>query len=146
MLKSFHVAKYILETSGTMSSMKLQKLVYYSQAWSLVWDEAPLFEENFEAWAGGPILPALFQRHKGRFEIDAKLFAEIETSLTARQKQITDNVVSFYSKHTAQQLSDLTHSETPWKDARGETPSGARSQAVITQSAMHEYYSGLSNG
>ena len=38
----FDTAKYILEKCGTMSTMKLQKLCYYSQAWSLVWDDAPL--------------------------------------------------------------------------------------------------------
>ena len=49
----FDTAKYILEKCGTMSTMKLQKLCYYSQAWSLVWDDAPLFDEDFEAWAMG---------------------------------------------------------------------------------------------
>ena len=49
----FDVAQYILETCGTMSAMKLQKLVYYSQAWSLVWNDKPLFYEEIEAWAGG---------------------------------------------------------------------------------------------
>lgn len=43
----FDTAKYILEKCGTMSTMKLQKLCYYSQAWSLVWDDAPLFDEDF---------------------------------------------------------------------------------------------------
>lgn len=46
----FDTAKYVLECKGTLSTMKLQKLCYYSQAWSLVWDNAPLFEEDFEAW------------------------------------------------------------------------------------------------
>ena len=46
----FDVAKYILEKKGTMSTMKLQKLCYYSQAWSLVWDDQPLFNEDFESF------------------------------------------------------------------------------------------------
>lgn len=40
------VAAYILQKHGRMTTMKLQKLVYYSQAWSLVWDEKPLFQER----------------------------------------------------------------------------------------------------
>ena len=40
----FDVARYILEKYGPLSAMKLQKMVYYSQAWSLVWDDAPLFD------------------------------------------------------------------------------------------------------
>ena len=53
-IRVFDVAAYILEQKGSMTTMKLQKLVYYSQAWSLVWDEKPLFEEAIEAWANGP--------------------------------------------------------------------------------------------
>ena len=52
MANVFDIAKYIIEkkgTNGRMSTMKLQKLCYYAEAWSLVW-EAPLFEEDFEAW------------------------------------------------------------------------------------------------
>lgn len=52
----FDAAKFILEQLGQMSTMKLQKLCYYAQAWSLVWDDAPLFEEDFQAWANGPVL------------------------------------------------------------------------------------------
>ncbi len=38
----FDVAAYILENTGSISTMKLQKLCYYSQAWSLVWDDKPI--------------------------------------------------------------------------------------------------------
>ena len=37
------VASAILNRLGEMTAMKLQKLVYYSQAWHLVWEEKPLF-------------------------------------------------------------------------------------------------------
>ena len=51
----FDAAKFILERKGQMSTMKLQKLCYYAQVWSLVWDDYPLFDEDFEAWANGPV-------------------------------------------------------------------------------------------
>ena len=47
------VAKYILTQQGEMTAMKLHKLIYYSQAWSLVWDEDALFSEEIQAWAYG---------------------------------------------------------------------------------------------
>ena len=56
MMTVLDVAAYILERQGSMTTMKLQKLVYYCQAWSLVWDERPLFDESIEAWANGPVL------------------------------------------------------------------------------------------
>ena len=59
----FDVAKYIAEKTGELTAMKLQKLVYYAEAWNLAWDGEPLFSENFEAWANGPVVPELYQRH-----------------------------------------------------------------------------------
>ena len=60
----FDVAKYVLKQLGSITTMKLQKLVYYCQAWSLGWDGKPLFGENFEAWANGPVCPELFHKHQ----------------------------------------------------------------------------------
>ena len=34
----FDVAEYILSESDTITAMKLERLCYYAQAWSLVWD------------------------------------------------------------------------------------------------------------
>jgi uncharacterized phage-associated protein len=56
MASAHDVAAYILSRQGRMTAMKLQKLVYYSQAWSVVWDERPLFPEKIEAWANGPVV------------------------------------------------------------------------------------------
>jgi len=65
----YDVAKYILDKLGMITTMKLQKLVYYSQAWSLVWDEAPLYEEEIQAWSNGPVIPKLYYYHRGNYYI-----------------------------------------------------------------------------
>ena len=65
----FDVAKYILRKCGRISTWKLEKLCYYSQAWTMAWDEIPLFNEDFEAWANGPVCPEFFKEHKGMFSI-----------------------------------------------------------------------------
>ncbi len=49
------VVKYILHRKGKIVAIKLHKLLYYSQAWALVWDERPLFHARIEAWANGPL-------------------------------------------------------------------------------------------
>lgn len=69
MTNVFDVAKYILHKKGRMSTLKLQKLCYYAQAWSLAWDDSPLFNEDFEAWANGPVCRRLFNIRKGSFDI-----------------------------------------------------------------------------
>lgn len=71
MASVFDVAVAILEKSGPMTAMKLQKLVYYCQAWHLVWEDKPMFPERIEAWASGPIVPDLYAAHKGKFKICA---------------------------------------------------------------------------
>lgn len=69
----FDVALYILESQGRMTHMKLQKLRYYSQGWSLAWDGVPIFDEEIRAWANGPVIPVLHDVLKGEFEVDADL-------------------------------------------------------------------------
>jgi uncharacterized phage-associated protein len=72
----YDVAEYILAREGEMSAMKLHKLVYYCQAWHLVWDGAPLFDEEIQAWANGPVIPALYELHKGEFTVGPGFFHE----------------------------------------------------------------------
>lgn len=71
MANVFDVAKYILEKQGEMTAMKLQKLVYYSQAWHAVWEEKLLFKNQIEAWINGPVAPSLYELHRGSFLVNA---------------------------------------------------------------------------
>ncbi|VEI13109.1 Uncharacterized phage-associated protein [Trueperella bialowiezensis] len=63
------VAARILDNHGVMSTMKLQKLVFYAQAESLATTGQPLFSEDFQAWRGGPVSLALYRQHRGLFLI-----------------------------------------------------------------------------
>lgn len=139
----FDVASCILAEHGKMTAMKLQKLAYYAQAWSLVWDEAPLFPNRIEAWANGPVCPDLYSAHKGVFEVSADNFRGDPTKLNTQQLDVVHRVLAHYGEKTAQWLSDLTHAESPWKYAREGLPPGERSGREITQGAMAEYYGSL---
>jgi uncharacterized phage-associated protein len=124
-----------------MTAMKLQKLVYYSQAWSLVWDEKPLFPERIEAWANGPVVRELYERHRGVFRVDR--WEGDPTILTIDERETIDKVLEFYGKMSSQQLSDLTHLENPWKDARTLLGPSQRGNQEITHASMAEYYGSL---
>jgi len=143
MATAHDVAAYILAKLGEMTAMKLQKLVYYSQAWSLVWDECPLFQSRIEAWANGPVVPALYREHKGQFKVSSWPKGDSD-ALSAKAKATIDAVLVFYGGKSSQWLSDLTHSERPWQEARGSLAPGERGNHVISPASMHEYYSGLS--
>ena len=139
----FDAAKYILEKQGSMSTMKLQKLCYYSQAWSLVWnDGCPLFQEDFQAWTNGPVCKKLFDKHKGKYTIDA---SEIDTDIKLTQCEIEtiDSVLESYGNKSSQWLSALTHLEAPWNDARVGFADGDNCSNIITKENMREYYASL---
>lgn len=137
------VARYILEKRGPMTAMKMQKLVYYSQAWSLVWDEKPLFQEPVQAWANGPVAPALYYCHRGQFEVSTGTIPGNSEALTAQERATVDGVLSYYGNMSAQALSDLTHAEQPWKAAREGMAPTERGDKEITIEAMAEYYGSL---
>jgi uncharacterized phage-associated protein len=143
------VAAYVLSRGAPMTAMKLQKLVYYSQAWSIVWDEEPLFPERIEAWANGPVCPALYNQHRGAFKLEAGHFGVVDAqALTKTQVETIDLVLGFYGEKNAQWLSDLTHMEAPWNLARerAHAAPGAMCNEEITLEDMSEYYSSLPPG
>lgn len=136
------VAAYILKKQGEMSAMKLQKLVYYSQAWSLVWDEKPLFKAKIEAWANGPVVRSLYETHRGRFSV--KTWPDGDwTKVVGEAKKTIDSVLKFYGAKSGQWLSELTHNERPWRDARKGLNDDERCAKEITPAALAEYYGSL---
>lgn len=140
-------ARYILEKKGTMSTMKLQKLCYYSQAWTLAWDETPLFDEDFQAWANGPVCRELFDLHKGKFLIGADDLPQFsgEHNLSPAECETIDKVLEFYGDKEGHWLSELTHKERPWKEARQKANvlPGDSCNEIITKESMADYYAGL---
>ncbi len=142
MANVFDVAKYVLTKTGKTSTFKLQKLVYYSQAWSLVWDEKPLFQNKIYAWVNGPVCDDLYQEHKGSFEISDLDRGSIN-ELSEDERLTIDAVINAYGRFNGQQLSNLTHSESPWIKARGSLPPGERGMSEIKLDDMVEYYSGV---
>lgn len=138
------VAQYILERSGQMTTWKLQKIVYYCQAWSLVWDDEPLFADNIEAWADGPVVRPLYDRHAGKFKV-SNIKGGDSSRLTKTQRETVDAVLGTYGDKTSAWLRNLTHSERPWRKTRQEAGlgEGVRGNAVIALDDMAEFYGGL---
>lgn len=149
MANIFDVSKFILDTiGGSISTMKLQKLCYYCQAWALVWgNRTPLFAENFQAWRDGPVCRELFDLHKGKFVISAADIPDdkLDNNLTEQQMSFIRKVIDFYGDKSADWLSALTHKEMPWIETRTKcgVSDGEFCEAVITHDSMYNYYSNL---
>lgn len=139
------VAAYVLSKfDRPISTMKLQKLCYYSQGWSLAWDETPLFDSNIQAWANGPVVYDLYEEHRGKYSVSTWAPGD-PSRLTVDERETIDAVVDHYGKLTGQQLSDMTHSERPWLEARSGLSLGARSTAPVSTDAMQDFFSALSS-
>ena len=143
MASVFDVAEYILYKLKTTTAMKLEKLCYYCQAWSLAWDDKPLFEEDFQAWANGPICPELFNRHRGKFVLSEGDIKGSGYKFAPEELETMDAVLEYYGDKEPHWISELTHQERPWREARGFCARGERCTNVISKESMQDYYGGL---
>jgi uncharacterized phage-associated protein len=150
MVSIFDVANYFIsraqvEEESIITPLKLQKLCYYAKAWSLVWDNNPLFNEDFQAWAHGPANYDLFKRYQDhRFHPITEVDDDFDSSIfTDEELETLDAVWDAYGIYDGKYLEQLTHSERPWKDARGDCAPGERCNTVIETCAMREYYLSL---
>lgn len=137
MPSALDAAQFILERRGPMTTMKLQKLVYYSQVWSVVWDDDVLFDEEIQAWDNGPVVRELWEATRGRFRVGA-VPGSNPAEISPAQRATIERVLETYGDKDAQWLSDLTHMEAPWKEARA-----VAQNAEISLERISEYYSSL---
>jgi len=137
------VADYFIrrahESGEPITNLKLQKLVYYAQAWHLALYGEPLVEERFEAWVHGPVSPLLYDRFRAyRWNpIDEDVAMP---TLPERVRMHLEEVQEAYGGFSAIDLERMTHVEDPWLDARGDLDPTAPSHAPISEEAMQRYY------
>lgn len=117
------IAAYILASrhkagERRVSAMKLQKLCYYAYGYHLVWEERQQFPEPFEAWANGPVCPALYDLHRGRFLLSQGEIGGEPGLLDEGERESVDLVLATYGPLSAHHLSAMTHAAGPWVQAR----------------------------
>lgn len=125
-----------------LSNKKLQKLLYYSQAWNLVFFGKRLFKEDIEAWMHGPAIPYIYFKYKdfGFNDINKKINKDIFKELTKDETKLLDDIWNTYGNRDADSLELLTHSEKPWREARGSKAPYESSSNVISVDSMKKYY------
>jgi len=133
------VASYLIFKHGPMTSIKLQMLIYYCQAWSLVWDDKPLFLDRIEAWPIGPIIPNIYTQLNGKYMVN-KIDGD-HTVLNKNERDTVNAILKYYANKSSGWLVELVHSEDPWKHSEDRRKNVGFSE--ITHSAMAEYYLSL---
>lgn len=159
MYSSHDIAKIILafmNNSGDfLTNKKLQKLLYYSEAWSLVYLQS-ILKEDFEAWVHGPVIPSVYREYKHfgykpiiiDYECGEEPIERCDSIRTAIQLDenhwnLIKAVLNKYGGLAAFQLENLSHSEIPWKTAREDLGPTSQSSQVIDRELMKTYYSSL---
>ena len=152
-----HIVTYYVNQKGdTISPKKLQKLLFYVEAWNLVHLKIPLIEEDFEAWVHGPVLPSLYHELKQFGFNDLKVVADefdtpdnlvnqiIKTNkISEDQLDLIYSVLDKYGSMTSFQLELLSHNETPWIEARKGIPPHLPCNNIIPKDKIMAFYSSL---
>lgn len=146
-----HIADYFLAVSNStgelLSNLKLQKLVYYAQAWHLaMYNGKPLFDNEFQAWVHGPVLVELYNEYKYlgykpivKDELDESYIAKFERDFS-EETVFLNKIIEEYLSLSAYQLERLTHMEEPWLKARIGLQPDEPSHNIIWKEWMEEYY------
>ncbi len=148
-LKATEVAEYFIEKAYSendkITRKKLQKMLYYAQAWFLVVNKRKLFEEKIEAWLHGPAIYSIYQEYKSfgflpiKKEIDKSLISKIDE----KQKGFLNQIWKIYGKYDADYLEILSHNEEPWQKARIGVAKFSASRNEISTTIMKKFYSDL---
>ena len=129
------------EESDLLCPMRLQKLLYYSQGWSLALRDRPLFDAEIEAWKHGPIISSIYRRfqHLGSQGILPESEAKgINGSRT--MVLIVDMIWQHYGKFSASRLRAMTLAELPWRTARTGVPADAVTAVPISHDSMKSFF------
>lgn len=127
------------DSGDAVTHLKLQKLLYYVEAWYLANFDRMLFEESAQAWTHGPVYPSVYQKYRGStWEALPK-----ERAVTLPNEELAEYVTTClaeYGQFSAKKLEQMTHEEDPWKLTRGELPIEARCQIEIDKLLTRNYY------
>jgi uncharacterized phage-associated protein len=137
------IVRFRLEVGAPVDPMSLQKLLYYAQAFHLARHGKPLFSNGFEAWKYGPVLPRVWHQYK---DSPTPLLPQEDDATTQLPSEIEDELrdtVGFFSRMTPFGLSDATHNEDPWIEARSGYDAHQPSSVPIPDNKIREYYAGL---
>jgi len=140
------IANYLLcesrERGEILSNLKLQKLLFYADAWCMALHDHELVQEEFQAWVHGPVLVSQYRRFKDfrwhpiEQEIERPVLSEAISAYL-------NEVVDVFGSETAVALELMTHREPPWLQARGDLAPSEPSSARISKAITRDYYRSL---
>ncbi len=141
---SFALADYLIcesrERGENLTPLKLQKLMFYADAWHLALYGTEITDEQFQAWVHGPVALSQFHRFK-----DLKwrpIMVDVEKpALDEHLRKHLDEIIDVFGSETAVALEIMTHEEKPWLEAREGIASDEPCKNYISKEVTRSYYS-----
>lgn len=127
----------VAEEEFDVTPMKLQKLLYYCQGYSLALTGRPMFDEEIEAWQYGPVVPSVYRKYKkyGGGSIPLRVIGD-EHDVDGADASIARLVVREKGCMSGISLAVTTHGEAPWRDAY----EGRYSNRVVSHESLKTFF------
>lgn len=144
MYKAIDIANWFInqfdkESGDVVTHLKVQKLLYYSEAWSQLLLERDLFEEDMEAWAHGPVVREVFNEFRGCGWQPLSVASEL-VDIEPEVEDVLLQVLEAYGDASAKTLEKMTHKDKPWVEARGSLAPEERCNTVISKESIKTYF------
>ena len=122
--------------------MKLNKLLYFGQGYYLQKYKKPMFEDAFEAWPHGPVVPAVYYQYNKFGNAPILEYDEIQAKKAPPEvAEVLMDVARKYGRYNAATLRNMTHTPSgPWAKVYRE---GERNIPIPVES-IQEYFEGVS--
>ncbi len=136
--KAIDIAKYFINELHP-EPLKLQKLLYFAQGFSYAFYDKELFNDDFEAWVHGPVIPSIYHEYKS-YEYNP---IDLNYNLKEFNKDVIDlleYVKKNYAKYDGKYLEEITHREEPWLLSRTGLDPDERSDKTISKSNIAAYF------
>lgn len=150
------IARYVINYSNEkdygITNLKLQKVLYFIQAWFLMKKNKRCFNEDLKAWKLGPVVPEVyheFKRFGSSYIPNIKSFITVDGDniwsmkriaftdefINKEDREIINKVIDDLSEFSATYLVKITHKQKPWIEAysNGEN-------TVISEKNMRSYF------
>lgn len=144
---SRHIINYSNDAGYGITNLKLQKLLYFVQAYFLIKKGCLCFRDNIEAWNFGPVVPSVYREYKrygAFFAFSVETYIDPltlkrkrfdDSVISAEDKKLIDSVVDAFADCSNSRLTDLVHGQTPWQEAY--RPDHGK---VISANAMKKFF------
>ncbi len=145
-LTALQVARHLIRIAAAdedpLTHLRLHKLLYYVQGWSLAMRKKEIFSDPIQAWTYGPVVPAVWRKFR-HYESQVILPTDEpspSSTLDKEAKSFIERVWDTYKEFSALKLKEMTHKEGPWKNSRIGVPPGSLCTNIISPTVMKEYF------